>query len=540
MSKKHVPLPGSNRPKNKLAVKVGPVDPKRRIEVTITLKGPKLPDADFVPAGPLTPAEMAAQYGAKQEDADRVARSLETFGLKVEEVSLPTRSMRVSGTAKAFEAAFKPALSNYRSPEQGEYIGRAGKLMVPAELRGLVQGVFGLDGRRMARRKILASVVPPGISSAAPLGPADLEKLYDFPPGDAAGQKVAIAEFGGGYFVEDVTAFCQKFGLTQPAVQAVSVNAPAYTLSQVQALPAQQRKQALDISMEVTMDVQIVAGFCPRAAISVYFATFDQKGWVDLLNQVIGDQPVSLSISWGLAEDDPDWSSAAVAAINDRLNQARLLGITVCLSSGDDGSGDQLTDGRAHVNFPASSPFVLSVGGTMLQGAAGQVNEVTWWQSPGTRAGGGGATGGGVSVVFDRPAWQSVKVKSLNRGSRDGRVVPDVAALAGDPLYDLFYLEQPFPDGGTSASAPLWAALIARLNALLPAGKQQRFLTPLLYAAGAGGKPLGRSGLRDITAGNNASQPQPGKGYKAGAGYDAVTGWGVPDGAALLAALLAV
>ena len=95
MSKKHVPLPGSNRPKNKLAVKVGPVDPKRRIEVTITLKGPKLPDADFVPASPMTPADMAAQYGAKQEDADQVAKSLETYGLKVEEVSLATRSMRV-------------------------------------------------------------------------------------------------------------------------------------------------------------------------------------------------------------------------------------------------------------------------------------------------------------------------------------------------------------------------------------------------------------------------------------------------------------
>jgi kumamolisin len=211
------------------------------------------------------------------------------------------------------------------------------------------------------------------------------------------------------------------------------------------------------------MDVQIIAGLCPAASISVYFSTFDEGGWVDLLNAVIVHRPTVLSISWGRAEDDPSWSSNAITAINDRLNAARLLGITICVASGDDGSGDEMDDGKAHVDFPASSPFVLAVGGTMLSNSATGIDEVTWWEAPGRRTNrGGGSTGGGVSVIFGRPAWQNVRIRSVNSGGIDGRVVPDVSALAGQPLYDLLFVGHPQPNGGTSASAPLWAALIAR------------------------------------------------------------------------------
>ena len=118
---------------------------------------------------------------------------------------------------------------------------------------------------------------------------------------------------------------------------------------------------------------------------------------------------------------------------------------------------------------------------------------------------------------------------ALNSGSIDGRVIPDVAALAGEPLYDLIFAGQPMPNGGTSASTPLWAALIARVNAQLPANKQQRFLTPLLYQK-ASTKTVGQLSSVDITSGNNASNPEPGVGFSARAGFDAVTGWGVPDG----------
>jgi len=541
-SKAHVLLPGSKRGKDGDAKQVGDVDPKENIVVTIGLAGPKLPGPGEYVGKTLTPAQLAEQFGAKPADADAVAKSLKKFGLKVESVSLETRSMTVSGTAKAIEAAFKPGMVIMRSARDGDYRGRQGAIQIPAELKGIVTGVFGLDQRRMARRKSSAAVPAShaGAGALSPLAPADLEQRYNFPPGGAAGQSVAIAEFGGGYFSDDVTAYCSKFQRPAPNVQGIAVDAPAYTLQQTLALPSQQRQQVLGDSVEVMMDVEIIAGLCPQASISVYFSTFDQRGWVDLLNQVIAARPVALSCSWGLAEDDPSWSANALAAIDDRLNAARLLGITTCVSSGDDGSGDQVNDGHAHIDFPSSSPNALGVGGTMLLKSGANVKEVTWWESPGQRAGGGGATGGGVSTVFPRPAWQNVKVKSLNAGSMDGRVAPDISALSGPPYYDLIFVGKDAPNGGTSASAPLWAALIARVSANLPAAKRQRFLTPLLYQNGSNGQPVGKNASRDITVGNNASKPDPGKGYKARAGFDAVTGWGVPDGVKLLNALAAI
>ena len=527
----HVLLPGSERPAKAGATRVRDADPNAPLEVTLSLRGPQLPSPDQLPEQALSREEFEAKYGASQADADTVARVLGGMGLKIEEVSLPTRSIRVSGTVGAMQAAFQPKLGIYHSSDQGEYLGREGELMVPAELQDIVTGVFGLDKRRVADRKAIAAP-----QHAAPMTPADLAQRYNFPSGTGAGQTIAIAEFGGGWFADDVQTFCTKHGLPVPTIQVVPVNLQPLTLEQIRQLPPQQRLQQFDMSGEVMMDIEIVAGLCPGASISVYFATFDQKGWVDLLNQVITQRPVALSISWGLAEDSPDWSAAGRSAINDRLAAAATLGITVCVSSGDDGSGDAMPDARAHIDFPSSSPFVLSVGGTMLKGTPSV--EQAWWVMPGRRNGkGGGSTGGGVSTIFPRPAWQNVMIPSLNAGSIDGRVNPDVAALAGAPLYDLTLVGQDSPNGGTSASAPLWAALIARINAALAPDKRQRFLTPLLYQAGPGGQPRGQTGCRDITIGQNSSHPEPGVGYQAKVGFDAVTGWGVPNGQALLTAL---
>jgi kumamolisin len=535
-TKSHIVVPGSRRPADRDAVRVAPIDPNSVFDVTIILNGPKLPGPDE--QAKLEPEDLLNKYGATQAEADAVAKSLERYGLKIDSVSLETRSMKVSGPAKGMRGAFKADLSLMRSPDQGEYRGRHGTYSIPAQLKGIVKAVVGLDERRMARRKAGHKRVAAAASQLAPLTPADLEQRYNFPTGDCAGQKIAIAEFGGGYFASDAQAYCAKFGRQAPNITAVSVDAPAYTLQQIMALPKKQRAEALDDSVEVMMDVEVIAGLCSGAEISVYFSPFDQGGWVDLLNAVIAAKPAVLSVSWGLAEDDPEWAANAITAISDRLNMLRLIGVTTCVSAGDDGSGDQIDDGKGHVDFPGSTPFVLAVGGTMLTGSGASVAETTWWESPGRRNNaGGGATGGGVSTKFQRPNWQTVRVPSINSGSIDGRVVPDVAALAGEPLYDLVFVGKDSPNGGTSASAPLWAALIARINARLPGSKQQRFLAPLLYALGPSNQPVGKLGSRDITSGNNASFPKPGKGYKAGPGFDAVTGWGVPDGAKLLSVL---
>jgi len=535
MSDRHVVLPGTLRPQKSTTVRRRDSDPKSMIEVTVTLRGLDLPEEAGAPRTGMTYAEFEAKHGTSQADADKVSRVLGGYGLKVEEVSLGTSSMKLTGTIREMEAAFGTDLAVYHSADQGEFRGREGELHVPADLDGIITGVFGLDQRQVARRKptALAGGAPAAVTS--PVTPDDLEARYDFPPGDGAGQVIGVAEFGGAYFATDLAAYAAKFGRPTPTVDIVPLNYNPPTLPQIRSMPQAQQDRVLNEAFEVMMDVEVIAGLCPNATLSVYFATFDQKGWVDTLNRVIQDRPVALSVSWGLAEDDPNWSAAARAEINKRLQAATALGITVCVASGDDGSGDQSDDGAAHIDFPSSSPFVLAVGGTMLAGSA---SEVVWWESPGRRTpNGGGSTGGGVSVFFDRPAWQTVQIPSLNAGSIDGRVIPDVAALAGAPLYDLIFLGQDQPNGGTSASAPVWAALVARLDAKLPTPKRQRFLAPLLYLPGPGGQIPGQSAFNDITSGDNTSNPEPGVGYNAAPGFDAVSGWGTPDGVKLVAAL---
>jgi len=536
MTETHTVLTGTRRPLATGARRVRDVDPNAHVEVTITLKAPKLPPPDKMPAKALSPAEFVREYGADPENIRKVEASLRSYGLHMEGVGPTARSLRVSGTAASMESAFHAGMGVYHSAAQGEFRDREGTVSAPAEIADLVETVIGLGQRRVAKRKTAKAA--PALATS-PLTPAEIESHYNFPPGDCAGQKVAIAEFGSplqsgqflppAYFPDDVTAFCKQQARAVPSVKTVPVNLAPLTEAQFRALSGPTADDVLDETSEVMMDVQIVAALCSAANISVYYASFDQKGWIDLIQQVTGDQPVTLSISYGLAEDSPDWEPAVVQAVNDALQAAAMVGITICVSSGDDGSGCDMSDSRAHVEFPGCSPFVLSVGGTMFSG-----QEVVWWQSPGRRTGNGhsGATGGGVSTIFPRPAWQTADVPSLNAHSIKGRIVPDVSALAGPPMYSLILLGESAPNGGTSAAAPLWASLLARINAALPASKQQRFIPPLLYQ-----NNVGTHGFTDIVSGNNASHPKPGKGYAAGKGFDAVSGWGVPNGKQLLSSL---
>jgi kumamolisin len=517
-----VPVPGSNRPRQRSAGRVRDVDPEQSISLTIAL------------------ADASAQTVAA------VSEVLAEQGLEIGRTAGRGHSLRVRGTAARIEQIFSPGLGIYENDEQGEFIGREGQISIPSQLEGRVVGVFGLDQRRVARRRAgnsgdgYASGATSTQAAAPALSPAAIRSHYNFPAGTGSGQTVAVAEFGGGYFSSDLEAFCQKQGTAVPTVTAIGVNgAKVLTLQEIQQLPSQQQQQQLDDSVEVNLDVQIIAGLAPDATILVYFSNFTEQGWVDLIDEVVDgtpDKALALSVSWGLAEDDPDWSAGAVQAIDQRLAAAAELGITVCAAAGDDGSADQESDGKAHVDFPSSSPHTLAVGGTMLNAET----DVVWWQSPGERtSSGGGATGGGVSTIFAKPSWQAnVEVASINAGAIAGRIVPDIAALAGPPYYDVIFMGKDSPNGGTSAATPTWAALLVLLAAASPTPWKPAFLSPLLYAATAGGDSVGAAGCTDVTSGDNTSSTL-GKGYSAGPGFDAVSGWGVPNGVALLTALTA-
>lgn len=404
-------------------------------------------------------------------------------------------------------------------------------MTLPAEVARAITGVFGLNNHRVmhrlpSRRQKVDAVA--SFSKTRPwFIPTELAGIYNFPDADARSQCIGLLEFGGGVEQSDVTAYFQKIGLPAPNVQIVAVDGVSTDST---ADP--------DSTGEVMLDVEIAGALAGGANVAVYFSTFDEKGLVDILSTVINDQtndPSVLSISWGWDENQPFnngilWSAAAIEHVNHSLLAVAHLGITVCVSTGDDGSESQIQDGHAHVNFPATSPYVLAVGGTTLHAREGindqmAVTEVVWNDGP-------GSGGGGVSDITPVPSWQEGKVpRSINPGGFAGRAIPDVAANADPNTGYLVMNGGRFGIvGGTSASAPLWASLVSRINALN--GARAGNFNALLYTT------IGPAGtLRDITSGNNDTDGLLDGQFQAGPGWDACTGWGAPDGIKLLAAL---
>ncbi len=532
MKESHVLLPGSKRVVPSGAKLVGRANQHGRIDVTVKIRRKKsLPELTSRPDRLFTSAEIGDEYGAAKEDIDKAVLTLERTGLVAESVNARARTVHMSGSVAAAENAFQVRLFNYE--QDGEvYRGRSGHVYAPADLRGVVEGVFGLDNRRVAyrrRRRPTKGGVARNLSSVPSSWylPSQLASHYNFPDGDGSGQSVGLLEFGGGYFEQDLRQFCELADIPVPTVTPVSTDGTS--------------TNALDGTQgEVMLDIEVVAGLCSRANIVPYFAHWSEQGWIKALDYVVQDSannPSVVSISWGLAEDTDIWSSQAMLQVNETLKEAAYQGITVCVSAGDDGSSDGVDDGYAHVDFPAASPYVLAVGGTaIVNGDNGKV-DVAWKEGDGLRADNGGATGGGVSAYFSRPPWQTtIALKSVNPGGIVGRCVPDVAANAdwdASP-YLLVVGGQAQPNGGTSAASPLWAGLVARMNQIRK-GKRVGFLAPLLYGPignGNGSVQAGSIGCTDVLTGDNATDAS--GGYSAGPGFDAVSGWGTPNGTKLL------
>jgi kumamolisin len=274
------------------------------------------------------------------------------------------------------------------------------------------------------------------------------------------------------------------------------------------------------------LDIEVVGAIAPGANIAVYFAPNTDQGFLDAITDAVHDatrKPSVVSISWGGPEES--WTQQSLTAMNSALQDAATLGVTVTVAAGDDGSTDGAGDGKLHVDFPASSPYALACGGTTLKGSGTTISSEVVWNEIANNE---GATGGGVSNHFPLPSYQnSAKVPAQPETKYVGRGVPDVAGDA-DPTtgYQVRVDGQNQVVGGTSAVAPLWAALVALMNEQL--GKNIGFVNPTIYS-------LGEGDFHDITSGNNDDS---GLGYySAKAGWDPCTGLGSPNGAALLKAL---
>jgi kumamolisin len=421
------------------------------------------------------------------------------------------RLARLSGTAAQIQDAFRTKLEHYHDGRQ-TIRGRTGCLSLPSDMLPVVESVLGIDTRPAAEPRL---VFRPAASAGSSFLPSEVAALYAFPTAvTGKGQCIALIELGGGFEPSDNDAAFKAMGLATPQVIAVPVDGGA-------------NKPTPDDGAdgEVALDIQVAGGGAPGARIAVYFAPNTDAGFVDAISAAVHDQsnsPAIISISWGSAESN--WTAQAVQSMNSALQDAGSLNVSVFVASGDNLATDGLSDGKAHVDFPASSPAAIGCGGTRISVAGERISKETVWND------GDSGGGGGISDLFPVPDFQ--QATKLPPSVNDGQMrrgVPDVAGDAAPGTgYRIIVGGQSQVVGGTSAVAPLWAGLTALLNE--GSGKPAGFLLPFLYANG--------KLLRQITSGNNIPAGSS-TGYEAGAGWNACTGLGVPDGQALLDALSA-
>ena len=330
--------------------------------------------------------------------------------------------------------------------------------------------------------------------------PTQLRQYYNFPTNyNGTGKTVGFIELGGSFNQNDLNTYCSSLGFTAPTVQFVGIQGQTNT-----------PHNPSDADVEVMLDLCCAIGVAPGIQAIVFKAPNSDSGFAAAINAAVAAKVDAISISWGGPEDG--WDSAGISSMNAAIQAAAAAGIPVFVAAGDNGSGDG--ESGNHVDFPGSSPYATSCGGTTLNVSNGVVTSEMVWND-GTD---GGATGGGVSTLFPIPSYQNPAVVP----GKTMRGIPDVSGVA-DPETGILIIAngQQQVVGGTSGVAPFWAGLYCVLSQA--AGKNLGFLNPILY-------PLGEAGFRDITSGNNGT-------YVAQAGWDCCTGLGSPLGAQLLALL---
>jgi kumamolisin len=507
-SSKKIPLKGTEHTSMQGVRPIGPTDPHQLIEVSVVLKHRQPMPMTEHEGQFLSHSDFARTYGADPAQVDKIRQFARENNLQMLERGdeVLRRTVTLAGTAGAMEKAFSVELTEFEH-ENGSYRGHTGAIHMPEQLASFVSGVFGLDNRPVAHPHIRYRNTGRAFGTRASnivYSPPQVAKLYAFPQdANGAGQTIGLIELSGGYRPADIHDYFQAMGIQPPEVKSISVNHGNNRPTTPQSADG-----------EVMLDIEVAGAVAPGAKIAVYFAPNTARGFQDALSTAVHDQlnkPCVLCICWGSAE--VNWTAQSLENFDQVAQEAGLLGITITAAAGDNGSSDGITDGKNHVDFPASSPHVLAAGGTRLISANGVINSETVWND-GMQ---GGATGGGYSTAFARPAWQTASA------SQSGRGVPDVAGNA-DPEtgYNILVDGQREIVGGTSAVAPLWAGLVVLLNNKL--NRRLGFVNPSLYRIDQA------SGFRDITMGNNGA-------YSATYGWDPVTGQGSPMGTQLCQAL---
>ena len=479
---------------------------------------------------PLPPRLVRALFLPPPRDIARVQAVMAASGLRLQ--SQRGLSMSFTGPAAAAEQAFGVSLQP--AAGAGGFARRAsGRPQVPASIAPLVQDVAGLDTttplQPLAGGHGAATVAP--CSAAARTGgylPSQLGSAGGYGHSalvaggyDGGGESVAVVAFSG-YRPSDVAAYQSCFGTSVPVSDRAVGRA----------------SDDRSGSAEVALDIETVIAAAPGLdAVHVYI---DRPAgtMAEVVNAIVADAPVTgvriITDSWGLCE--PALSPAAAAATNSALQLAAVSGITFVAASGDAGAYDCGGIRQPAVDDPAAQPFATGVGGTDLRlSASGSRHEAVWNDFT-------GAGGGGLSRFWARPGWQ-VGAGASNGFSNGHRQVPDVSlhaspAQRGYPVYcttgacgHAGWMTL----GGTSASAPLLAGIVADMNSysLAHGGSRLGFANPFLYDSFSADP----AAFRDVTTGTN--NPDDAGRYPATPGYDQASGIGAPLAGALAADLAA-
>jgi len=552
-----------------------------RIDVTVALK-PRDPAAlaDFASAVStpgselyrhyITPAEFAQRFGPTSAQIAAVQSSLRAHGLDPGPVTPNGLAIPIKTTAGAAASAFSIAFSRVTASGRRLAFTSTARPLFDLSVAGLVQGVVGLENLSVpeplalraradsAVHRLVPHVVtggPQPCAAAAAAAPdqgaytADqIASAYRFSGlyagGDeGAGQTVAIYELEPDE-PSDIAAYQSCYG-TSASVSYVAVDGGAGTGAG---------------SGEAALDIENLIGLAPKANFLVYQGPNSNSGspgagpydtYSAIINQ---DLAKVISTSWGQCES-LEGSTDAVAE-STLFQEAAAQGQTILSAAGDNGSEDCYVSGQnfdvgAAVDDPSSQPYVTGVGGTSMASPGPPPSETTWNNGGGLNAilgSSAGAGGGGISSLWRMPSYQSGAPSSLHvinsassgspcgASGADCREVPDVSADA-DPFtgYLIYYQGSWSGIGGTSAAAPVWAALVALADASpFCSGTSVGFANPALYRAA--GSSYG-SYFDDVTLGNNDFTGSNGGHFGAGAGYDMATGLGTPIASSLAVAL---
>lgn len=501
-AEKQIPIPGTERTVWPGSHRVESLSSEADILVTAWLRPKPGGDLDgerartlgATPPSQRTYAErktLARQTGADPADIELLRRYCESFGLRI--VDSRWRAVAISGQIERLVEAFGASVAIFEDESQRRFRHRSGALHVPSNIAAVIRGIFGLH--QWPRSRKLGSLQ----RHTTPLYGHDVATRYRFPDADGSGQTIGVIQLRGLFKPSDFDQCMRVQGLASahPTIKRVDGAAVAHEIATTK-------------DLEAALDVQIIGSLAPGARIVVYEAPDDERGFLDAIAEALFDDenaPSVLSISYGWPEHL--WTPVALGILDELFTVAALVGVSVFCSSGDNGA-ELDYDGKPHVLAPASSPFAIACGATVLPSDS-SAQEQAWERS-----------GGGFSERFDVPPWQAVAraAASQNRVN-PARGVPDVAAQQ-QPGYYVVMDGIELAMGGTSAVAPVWSALTARLNERL--GVPIGFFSPILY------RESDQRFFVDITTGNNGR-------FQAGAGWDPCTGLGVPIGIAIEEAL---